>query len=120
MRLSNVESSVVLQPVGNLVIAPLRDPITQDLLAELSSTILEYLHHSRTHGVVIDMSGVELLDEHDLEDLRMVVQSATLMGAQVLLAGIRPGVAVGLTMLDVEDEWINATRTVDIALDSFA
>jgi anti-anti-sigma regulatory factor len=120
VRLSNVESSVVLQPVGKLIIAPLRGPITQDLLAELSSKILEYLHCSEALGVVIDMSGVELLDEHDLQDLRMVVQSAALMGAHVVLAGIRPGVAVGLTMLDVDDGWIHATRTVDIALESFA
>lgn len=110
----------MLQPVGDLIVVPLRGPVTQELLTELSNKILDHLHRTGARGIVLDMAGVELLDDQDLEDLRIVVQSASLMGAPVVLAGIRPGVAVGLTMLDVDDHWIHATRTVDIAMEAFA
>lgn len=68
----------------------------------------------------MDLSGVNLLDDHDLYDLRKLVQSAELMGAQVVLAGMRPGVAIGLTMLNVEDDWIQSARTVDAAMEVLA
>lgn len=120
MRLSNFDSNVALQPIGDLVIAPLRGPVTKDLIGALSGTLLDHLHHTGAQGVILDLSGVNLLDDHDLHDLRKVVQSAGLMGARVVMAGMRPGVAIGLTMLDVEDDWIHSARTVDAAMEVLA
>jgi rsbT antagonist protein RsbS len=120
MRLSGADDNIVLQRVGNVVIVPLHEPVTQELLTALSDRLLALLHHGGPMGVIFDMSGVEILDEQDLNDLRYVVECASLMGAEVVLADINPGVAIGLTMLNVEDGWINATRTVDIAMESFA
>jgi rsbT antagonist protein RsbS len=118
--LNNIETNVVLQPVGDIVVVPLHGPVTQTLLTTLSTKILDHLHGVGARGIVLDMAGVELLDEQDFEELRKVVQSASIMGTPVLLAGIRPGLAGGLTMLDVDDHWINATRTVKSAMEAFA
>lgn len=118
--MSDTESTIVLQPVGDLVIVPLRGPIHHELLNELSAKVLDYLLNKGARGIILDMAGVEILDEQDFNDLRKVAQSALLMGAPVALAGIRPGVAVGLTMLGVEDDWIRATRTVELAMDGFS
>ena len=108
---------IVLQPVRDLVLVPLRGPVHAELMEELRSKILDYLHARGARGVVIDMAGVEVLDEYDFEILRRVAESAGLMGAPVILAGIRPGVAAGLTMLGVDDHWVTASRTVDQAME---
>jgi rsbT antagonist protein RsbS len=118
--LTNVESSIVLQPVGGLVVIPLRDPIYHEVMADLSNRVLEHLHRDRARGIIFDMSGVEVLDEQDFEDLRRIAQGAALMGAPVVFAEIRPGVAAGLTMLNVDETWVRAARTVDQALELFA
>lgn len=118
--MNKIETNVVLQKVGDLVVVPIRGPVSHELLMDLSAKILDHLHQIGARGIVLDMAGVEILDEQDFDDLRKVAQSASLMGTLVVLAGIRPGVAVGLTMLDVEDNWIHATRTVDLAMDVFA
>lgn len=118
--MSSFDSSIALQPIGDLVIAPLRGPVTKELIGALSSTLLDHLHQTGAQGVILDLSGVNLLDGHDLYDLHKVVQSAGLMGARVVLAGMRPGVAIGLTMLDVEDDWIQSARSVDAAMEVLA
>ncbi len=110
------DARVVLQPVGGLILVPLQGPVHEDLLTDLRESILGYLQRQGARGVVLDMAGVEVLDEHDFEGLRRVVESATLMGAPVVLAGIRPGVAAGLTMLDVDESWVRAARTVEQAM----
>jgi len=115
--LNGSEAGIVLQPVHNLVLVPLRGPVHADLMDDLRSKVLDYLYRQGARGIVIDMAGVEVLDEDDFEALRRVVESAALMGAPVILAGIRAGVAAGLTMLGVDDHWVRATRTVDQAME---
>ena len=114
--MSEVETRVVLQPVGRLVLVPVQGPVNEALLRDLRIRILDYLGRHGGRGVVLDMEGVEVLDEHDFEALRGVAEAASLMGAPVLFAGIRPGVAAGLTMLDVDDGWVCAVRTVEQAM----
>ncbi len=111
---------VVLQPVGSIVLVPLQGPVNEALLSELRDTILAHLSRTGARGVVLDMSGIEVLDRHDLENLRRVVQTASLMGAPTVLAAVRPGVAAGLTMLDVDDSWVHAVRTVEQGMALFA
>ncbi len=110
------DADVVLQPIGKLVLVPLRGPMHDNLAEDLRDRVLDHLHHEGAQGIVLDMAGVEVLDLHDFETLRTVVESATLMGAPVVLAGVRPGVAAGLTMLDVDDHWVRSTRTVEQAM----
>jgi len=114
--LSEVEVRVVLQSIDGILLLPLQSEIHHDLLIELGNTLLGYLEEHGARGVVLDMAGVEVLDQHDFDELRRVVVSATLMGASVVLAGIRPGVAAGLTMLDVDDSWVRAAGTVEQAM----
>jgi anti-anti-sigma regulatory factor len=114
--LSEGEVRIVLQPVGGLLLCPLQGEFHQDLLEKLGNTLLGYLQVHGARGVVLDMAGIEVIDHHDFDGLRRVVESATLMGAPVVLAGIRPGVAAGLTMLGVDDSWVRAARTVEQAM----
>jgi len=118
--MNDVEGRVVLEPVGELVLVPVQGPVDEELLARLGDGILAYLKREGARGVVLDMEGVEVLDEYDFECLRRVVACAALMGAPVVLASIRPGVAAGLTMLDVDSRWVTAVRTVEQAMTRFA
>jgi anti-anti-sigma regulatory factor len=114
--LSVGEARIILQPVGGLILVPLQGPVHEDLLADLGETLLGYLQQHGARGVVLDMAGVEVLDEYDFDRLRRVVESASLMGAPVVLAGIRPSVAAGLTMLGVDATWVRSVRTVEQAM----
>jgi rsbT antagonist protein RsbS len=110
------DARVVLQPVGGLILVPLQGPIHEDLLTDLGESLLGYLQQQGARGVVLDMAGVEVIDEYDFDGLRRIVESAALMGAPVVLAGVRPSVAAGLTMLGVDDTWVRAVRTVEQAM----
>ena len=85
----------------------------------MRKTILAHLDRVGARGIVLDMSGIEVMDEDDLDSLRGVVQTAALMGAPVVLAEVRPGVAAGLTMLDVDASWVRSVRTVKQGMDLF-
>ena len=98
---------------------PVQGPINEAMLAALTARLLDYLTHEKPGGIIFDMAGIKLLDLHDLEGLEHLTQSAQLMGVPSAFAGIRPGVAAGLTMLDADTNWINASVNVDLAMQSF-
>lgn len=107
---------VLLQTIGPVLLVPLQGPVDRALFEELRDRLLDHLARHGPRGIVIDMSGVEVMDRHDFEQLRGVVDCATLMGVPTIFACIRPGIAAGLTMLDIDDRWLTATRTVEKAM----
>ena len=117
--MNKAEGRIVLEPVGELVLVPVQGPVDTDLLVRLSDRILGYLEREGARGIVLDLEGIEVMDEVDFESLRRVVACAALMGAPVVLASLRPGVAAGLTMLDVDSSWVTAVRTVEQAMAYF-
>ncbi len=113
------ETRVVLQQVEGVLIVPFPDPVHDAFLAELRASVLDYLHRNQISGLVLDLSAVEILDEHDFGMIRAVCHGASLMGARIVLAGIRPGVAAGLAMMDLDASWADAALTVDDAVGRF-
>jgi len=115
--LAQSEARVILQKVAGVIVAPLPDPVHDGFLEELRHAILDYMHHNAISGLILDLSGVEALDQHDFERLRRVADGVTLMGAPVVLAGMKPGVAAGLVMLDVNDAWVIPSLSVEAAME---
>jgi rsbT antagonist protein RsbS len=112
----NGEGRVVLQRVGKALLVPVQGPVTSDGLNDLRRELLAHLEREGARRVVFDLSGIEVMDADDFARLRQVVQSATLMGANVMLAGVQPGVAAGLVMLDADTSWMRGALTVERAL----
>ena len=102
------------------VIASIQTDVTPDVVTALQQDGLEMLANSGAHGFIIDLSGVELLEPDDFVLLLGTVAMAKLMGAQPVLCGLRPGVVSALVDLDANLEEIDATRTIDDALDILA
>lgn len=112
------DSRVVLQKFGDVLVVPIPDPLKLAFLEELSGKLLVSLQRQAVTGVVLDLSGVEILDLDDFHGLRKISQVADLMGSPVALAGIRPGVAAGLTALGVDSSWARPAMSVELALEA--
>jgi len=111
------DNRVVLQRLQDTVIVPLPDPLGKAYLDALNATLLESLHTQSTKGVILDMSGVELLDADDFGQLHHIWQTTCLMGAAFVVAGIKPGIAAALTLMNVPDEWVVSALSVEHAME---
>ncbi len=115
--MQEAEARVALQQIGRILIAPFPDPVHDAFLAELRTSVLQHLHHGFIKGLVLDLSSVELLDEHDFEMIKAVCDGAMLMGTCVVIAGMRPGVAAGITMMGLDASWVDSALTVETAME---
>jgi len=92
---------IPLQLSQSCVVASIQVDLSDGVLALFREQLLALLHSSGARGVILDVSGVEIMDLSDFEALRRAMSMAEVMGARCLLAGLpihvdaRPCVLVG-------------------------
>ena len=108
-------SGIPLQVNNNCVVASIQVDLSKTILDLFRNELLEYCSKVRPNGVVLDVSGQKVIDDHDFESLRKICNSARMMGYPTVLSGFRPGVVASLVLLDVNFDGITATRNLDEA-----
>lgn len=68
--------------------------------------LLNKIKDTGARGVVIDLTSVTLIDSFIAKVLGDVIQMADLMGAKVVITGIRPAVAITLIDLGITMEGV--------------
>lgn len=99
----------VLQVREGLLISPIVGLIDTQRARQLTESILKAIRERRAKVVVIDITGVPLVDSKVANHLVQTVEAARLMGANVILTGISPEIAQTLVVLGVS---LSSVRTV--------
>lgn len=86
--------SVPVIPVtANTLVMPLVGTLDSTRLRQLQEQSLQALERTSARNLLLDITGVPVVDSDVAQGLLMTVQAARLLGAQVTLVGIRPEVA---------------------------
>ncbi|HET9221149.1 MAG TPA: cache domain-containing protein [Roseiflexaceae bacterium] len=94
------EMSVPVLPVtDSTLVMPLVGTLDTERLRLLQDQALRGIERSRARTLILDITGVPIVDSQVAQGLIGVVQAARLLGAEVLLVGIRPEVAQAIVTL---------------------
>ncbi len=107
---------IPLQLSQSYLIASIQIELTEEVLQQFRKDLLERLHISRARGVILDLSGVEIMDLEDFEALQRILSMAAIMGVETILTGLQPGVVSALVDLNADIDSINAALDLDDAL----
>jgi rsbT antagonist protein RsbS len=99
------------------VVASIQRDLRGAILQQFQDDLLERLQASGASGVIIDLSGVRIMDADDFDGIRRTLDMAALMGARPVIVGLRPGVVSALVQLDVNTENFDTLLDLD---DGFA
>lgn len=92
-----------LMPLHDDVVAmPLIGKIDENRARQVTETLLEGVAERRATTAIIDITGVPVVDTYVASSLIEAAQAVNLLGAEVILTGIRPDVAQMLVDLDVD------------------
>jgi anti-anti-sigma regulatory factor len=109
--------SVPVLPVSaDTLIVPLVGALDTERLQTLQSRALHALERSTAQRLILDISGVPLVDSQVAQGLLAVVQQARLLGAEAVLVGIRPEVAQALVGIGVDLRRMRTYRDLEAAL----
>jgi rsbT co-antagonist protein RsbR len=101
-----MDLSTPLIPISDrVVVMPLIGTVDAQRARQVLSSLLEGLTRTRAGVAIIDVTGVSLIDSHVAGVLVNAAKAVQLLGAQVVLTGIRPEVAMILVGLEID--WTN-------------
>jgi rsbT co-antagonist protein RsbR len=113
------ELSVPVLPLqrGTLVM-PLIGALDSTRLRDLQERALQAIQRVAARRLLLDITGVVIVDTQVAQGLIGVVQAARLLGTEVVLVGIRPEVAQTIVELGLDLSAVRTYSDIQTALDS--
>jgi len=108
---------IPLQVSNQCLVASIQVDLTDAVLAQFRDDLLTELQARQAKGVILDLSGIEVMDLADFEDIRSTITMAGLMGAPAVVCGLHPGVVASLILLGAETDELKAVRDLDTAFE---
>ncbi|MFJ3666795.1 STAS domain-containing protein [Streptomyces sp. NPDC090106] len=104
--------------LGDILLVTLRGDLYDGVAEQLQQDVTRRIANSPVPvgGVVIDLSGVEIVDSFLGRILAEIAASARLLAARTVLAGMRPAVAITLVELGLTLPGLVTALDVDRAL----
>jgi rsbT antagonist protein RsbS len=106
---------IALQVTHDIVVASIQVDLDDDVLVRFREDLLRSLHETGLRGVILDVSGLETLDSDEFAALRRIITMCTIMGAESVLAGLRPGVVSALIDAGADVDGLRAAINLDAA-----
>jgi len=107
------ELSTPLIPIReDVVVLPLIGAMNTERAAEMLESLLKGVTTSGAKVAIVDVTGVQEVDTHVANMLVRAAHSVRLLGAEVVITGIRAGVAQALVRLGVDLKEIVTRRNL--------
>lgn len=109
-------STPLLQVKDDVIVLPIIGSLDPARLLSMSETLLEEIVRRRARAVIIDLTGVAVLDTATASQFMGMVRTVRLLGSKALLSGISPSMAQVLVMEGIDLSTIPTERTLQAAL----
>ena len=108
--------SVAIQRQGDYVIASIQSDLSDSEVLELRHELAEMAGRHRSRGIVIDVAALDVIDSFVARALRSIVLTARLRGADTVIVGIQPDVAIAMVQFRLNLEPLRAALDLDAAI----
>ncbi|MGW7253842.1 STAS domain-containing protein [Streptomyces sp. NPDC054834] len=99
MSAGHLGPTVPVLALGDVLLVTLQGELHDGMAEQLQQDITERIARSSVTGVVIDVSGVDIVDSFLGRIFAEIAASTRLLAARTVLAGMRPAVAITLVEL---------------------
>ncbi|CAL9356953.1 anti-anti-sigma factor [Streptomyces sp. DH-12] len=115
-----VAGHVPVLRLGDVLLVTLQGDLHDSMASQLQQDLAETIAASRVTGVVIDISGVEIVDSFLGRVLAETAAQTELLAARTVVAGMRPAVAITLVELGLTFPELRTALTTEAALELLA
>jgi rsbT antagonist protein RsbS len=112
--------AVPVLTIGDILLVSLQGELHDHTAEQLQQDITDRIAHGSVSGVVIDISGMDIVDSFLARVLADIAVGARLMAARTVLAGMRPAVAITLVELGLTLPGLTTALDVERALEALA
>ena len=111
---------VPVQLVRGCLVASVQVEFNDEILHAFQQDLLRELRRTRARAVVLDLSGIGILDSSDFNSVVRTLKMARLMSAVPVIVGLRAGVAASLVELGASAEGVASCPSLERAFELLA
>jgi DNA-binding LacI/PurR family transcriptional regulator/anti-anti-sigma regulatory factor len=93
--------SPIIPLLPGVLMVPLIGAIDSERARQMMDTVLHSIEHQQVREVLVDVTGVSVIDTQVAAGIIQMAQAAMLLGAAVTLVGIRPEIAETIVSLGI-------------------
>lgn len=112
-------STPVTKIWDGVLFAPIVGIVDSKRAVDIMNKTLSSIAETQAKTLVLDISGVAMVDTAVANHLIKVTKAATLMGCRAVISGISPAIAQTITELGIDLSSIHTTSTIESALQEF-
>jgi len=98
--------------ISNTLIICIQNDLSDTAILELQNDILNKTYKTRVNGVIIDISALDMIDVFLGKVISDTAKMVRLLGAQAILVGMKPNIAI--TLIELGFEMPNVKTAIDI------
>jgi rsbT antagonist protein RsbS len=109
--------SVAILRQGDYLIASIQTDLSDRQVLALRDDLAERVGRFRARGVVVDVTALDVIDSFVARSLGSIAATARLRGADTVIAGIQPEVAIAMVQFDLNLEPLTTALDLDEAIE---
>jgi rsbT antagonist protein RsbS len=107
--------SVAILRQADYIIASIQSDLSDTEVLELRNKLAELVGSPRALGIVIDVAALDVIDSFVARALRSIVLTARLRGAETVIVGIQPDVAIAMVQFRLNLKPLRVALDLDAA-----
>jgi rsbT antagonist protein RsbS len=108
--------SVAILKQGDYLIASIQSDLTDAQVLTLRDVLSDRIGRTRARGIIVDVAALDVIDSFVARSLGSIAIMARLRGAETVIVGIQPDVAIAMVQFDLNLELLRTALDLDEAL----
>jgi rsbT antagonist protein RsbS len=109
--------SVAILRQGDYLIASVQSDLSDRQVLAFRDDLADRVGKTRARGVIVDVTALDVIDSFVARSLRSIAVTARLRGADTVIVGIRPDVAIAMVQFDLNLDTLRAALDLDEAIE---
>lgn len=101
---------------GHYLIASVQSAITDHEVIQLQEDLAEQVGRYRARGIIVDVTGLDVVDSFVSRSLRNMAFMTKMLGAEAVIVGIQPEVAYAMVQLGLALEGVHTALDLEEGL----
>jgi rsbT antagonist protein RsbS len=100
---------------GDHLIASVQSDLSDSEILSFRDEIAERVGRDRARGVIVDVTALDVIDSFVARSLRSLAVMLRLRGAETVIVGIRPDVAIAIVQFNIDLDPVRTALDLDDA-----
>lgn len=106
----------IISLYSNLIV-PIQGTIVDAAISQLKEDVTRRVDEESAHGLIIDVSGISMMDSFVTRSIRDLALTARLMGVHTVVSGLQSQVAITLVEMGLDIPGIHTALNLERALE---